>query len=425
MYRRPSVLFTLVLVLVLGLVAVVPAFAQENNTPTTSVYLPLITDNRLNTNITENTTSEGVANEADLTDGTDSINAASHNDTGVVFVTTNAAEPVRGNEIVMYQRAASGALTVTGRFPTGGQGLGSGLGSQDPLILSKNGRWLFAVNAGSNEISVFAVHPAGLILTDKVASGGVRPTSLTVRRNLLYVLNAGDVGNITGFKLNQQGKLAPLSNATHFLSNQGVGAAPAPAQVSFSPDGKNLIVSERATNLFDLYQVNQHGTVTSQLTQASAGITPFGFAFAEDNTLVVSEAFGGAAGASAVSSYRLENDQLHLISASVPTGETAACWIVISKDGTIAYTTNTGSTSLSGYRIEDKGHLILFNGRAGETGAGTGPTDASKSRDGRLVYVLSPRSQTVIGFVMQADGSLLSIGSFGGLQANAAGIAVL
>ena len=149
---------------------------------------------------------------------------------------------------------------------------------------------------------------------------------------------------------------------------------------------------------------------------------PFGFAFAEDDTLVVSEAFGGAANASAVSSYRLDDDQLQLVSASVPTGQTAACWIVISKDGKFAYSTNAGSESVSGYHVDDDGRLILFNGRAGETGVGTGPTDASKSRDGRFVYVLSPRSQTVIGFEMQADGALVSIGSFGGLQPNAAGI---
>lgn len=418
MLRKLSLLLTLVLVFVTA----VPAFAQESTTAARSVYLPLVVGNGQSVNATEEVPVEEVAAEEDLTDSAEEVAAADHNDKGIVFVATNASDPVRGNEIVIYQRAANGALTVTGRFPTGGQGLGSGLGSQDSLILSKNGRWLFAVNAGSHEISVFAVYPTGLVLTDKVASGGVRPTSLTVRKNLLYVLNAGDPGNITGFKLDRDGKLTPLADSTRFLSNNGAGAAPAPAQVSFSPDGDNLIVTERATNLIDLYKVNRRGLATGPVAQASAGVTPFGFAFAEDDTLVVSEAFGGAANASAVSSYRLDDDQLQLVSASVPTGETAACWIVISKDGKFAYSTNAGSESVSGYRVDDDGNLTLFNSRAGETGVGTGPTDASKSRNGRFVYVLSPRSQTVIGFEMQADGSLVSIGSFGGLQPNAAGI---
>ena len=418
MLRKLSLLITLVLVFVTA----VPAFAQETNTAARAVYLPLVAGNGQSVNATEEIPIEEVAAEEDLTDSAEEVAAADHNDKGVVFVATNSSDPVRGNEIVMYRRAANGTLTVTGRFPTGGQGLDSGLGSQDSLILSKNGRWLFAVNAGSHEISVFAVYPTGLVLTDKVASGGVRPTSLTVRKNLLYVLNAGDPGNITGFKLDRDGKLTPLADSTRFLSNNGAGAAPAPAQVSFSPDGDNLIVTERATNLIDLYKVNRRGLATGPVAQASAGMTPFGFAFAEDETLVVSEAFGGAANASAVSSYRLDDDQLQLVSASVPTGETAACWIVISKDGKFAYSTNAGSESVSGYHVDDDGRLTLFNGRAGETGVGTGPTDASKSRDGRFVYVLSPRSQTVIGFEMQGDGSLVSIGSFGGLQPNAAGI---
>lgn len=414
MLRRLSILLALVLTATL----IVPAFAQETSSNVGSVFLPIVAGNSQRVN-----DAEEVPAEADLTDNMDSVEAAGQTHPGFVFVSTNANDPVRGNEIVMYQRTADGVLTVSGRFPTGGQGLGGGLGSQDPVILSRNGRWLFAVNAGSNEISVFAVYPAGLILTDKLASGGVMPTSLTVRNNRLFVLNAGNPGNITGFKLNGNGKLTPLPNSTRNLSNNGVGAAPAPAQIAFSPDGKSLLVTERATNLIDLYTVNQQGVMSGPLTHPSAGMTPFGFAFAGDDTLVVSEAFGGAANASAVSSYMLKDGQLQLVSASVPTGETAACWIVISKDGKLAYTTNAGSASLSGYQVARTGHLTLFAGRAGETGVDTGPTDASKSRDGRLIYVLSPRSQTVIGFAMQADGSLVSLGSFGGLPANAAGMA--
>ena len=414
MLRKLSILLALVLAATL----VVPAFAQETSSPAGTVYLPLVAGTQQQV-----AGADEMPAEVDLTEGMDDVEAAGQIRTGFVFVSTNANDPVRGNEIVMYQRAADGALTLSGRFPTGGQGLGSGLGSQDPVILSNNGRWLFVVNAGSKEVSVFAVHPTGLVLTDKVASGGERPTSLTVRNNRLFVLNAGDPGNITGFRLNGQGKLTPLAASTGLLSNNGVGAAPAPAQVSFSPDGNYLVVTERATNLIGLYRVNQQGVVTGPVTTPSSGATPFGFAFAGDDTLVVSEAFGGAANASAVSSYQLKNGQLQLVSASVPTGETAACWIVISKDGERAYTTNAGSASLSGYQIGRAGGLTLFAGRAGETGVDTGPTDAGKSRDGRLIYVLSPRSQTVIGFVTQANGSLVAIGSFGGLPANAAGVA--
>lgn len=408
---------SLLLVLVLATIMNTPVFAQEQSTGANKVYLPLVSSREQE----QEAAADEVA-EANLTDLMDEVEAADSNESGVLFVTTNANDPVRGNEIVMYRRAVEGTLTVTGRFPTGGQGLGSGLGSQGALILSKNGRWLFVVNAGSNEVSAFQVRPTGLVLTDKVASGGVRPTSLTVRNNLLYVLNAGDPGNITGFKLGSSGKLTPLANSTRNLSNNGSGPAPAPAQISFSPDGTMLVVTERATNLIDTYMVDKKGLPTGPTPHTSSGVTPFGFAFAKE-TLVVSEAFGGTPGASAVSSYNLNKNGLQSVSASVPTGETAACWIVISKDGKYAYSTNAGSASVSGYRVNNDGQLTLLNGRAGDTGVGTGPTDPTISRDGRFIYVLSPRSQTVIGFMTQADGSLVSIGSFGGLQPGAAGIA--
>lgn len=401
------------LALLLSSVMMRPALAQDAATAVTKVYLPAISVSG----------GQDGAAEEDLTDTLSTVDAAAANGVGAVFVTTNANDLVRGNEIVMYRRAADGTLTVVGRFPTGGLGLGSGLGSQNALILSSNGRWLFVVNAGSNEISVFEVRAAGLILTDKVASGGIRPTSLTVRNNRLYVLNAGDPGNITGFKLDKYGKLNPLANSTRNLSNNGSGAAPAPAQISFSPDGARLIVTERGTNLIATYTMDSQALPSGPTTYPSSGVTPFGFAFARKGTLVVSEAFGGADNASAVSSYNWENGGLQLISASVPTGQTAACWIVVTKDGKFAYSTNAGSASLSGYQVNGDGSLTLLNSRAGETGEGTGPTDAAVSNNGRFVYALSPRSQTIIGFMVQGDGSLVSVGSFGGLQTGVAGIA--
>lgn len=414
MFRKLSVLLTLVLLVV----SVTPAFAQAPDATTRPVFLPLLSANGETSNATDTDNPE-----ENLTENGAVVEAADGDRGGIVFVSTNANDEVRGNEVVMYRRASDGKLTLTGRFPTGGQGLSAGLGSQGALTLSDNGRWLFVVNAGSNEISVFSVQAAGLTLTDKIASGGTRPTSLTVRNNLVYVLNAGDPGNISGFKLNRDGKLSALADSTRWLSNNGSGAAPAPAQVAFSPDGENLIVTERATNLLDLYKVGRNGLVKSSTVVNSAGITPFGFAFAKGNTLVVSEAFGGAANASAASSYRLDDGQLTLVSASVPTGQSAACWIVIAGDGKYAYTTNAGSASLSLYEVGRGGMLKLLNARAGDTGPGSAPIDAAASHNGRWLYALSASSQNVTGFGVQSDGSLTAVGSFGGLPKTAAGMA--
>ena len=341
---------------------------------------------------------------------------------GVVYTLTNSAS---GNEVVVFDRAADGTLTPAGSYATDGLGTGSGLGSQGALVLSENNRWLFAVNAGSDEISVFLVRPDSLILVDKVASGGDQPISLTVHGRLLYVLNAGGPGNITGFSIDRVGNLSPLSGSTRSLSNGGAGAAPGPAQISFSPDGDLLVVTEKATNLIDTYTVDEDGLANGPTTHASSGATPFGFAFSRRGFLIVSEAFGGATNQSALSSYEVDEDEFQVISPSLGTNQTAACWVVVTRNGRYAYTTNTGSGSVTGYRVGQDGSLSLLDadGRTGVTGEGSTPIDAALSGNSRYLYVLNAGTHDIAAFHVQANGSLVAIDGAGGLPAGAVGLA--
>ncbi len=331
-------------------------------------------------------------------------------DATAVYVMNNDAT---ANAILVFDRAADGTLTEAGSYPTGGVGTGSGLGSQGAVALSDNGRYLFAVNAGSNEISVFAADGTTLHLTDTVPSGGERPISLTVYGHMLYVLNAGGSGNITGFFVRGNGRLSSIPNATQHLSNDGVGDAPGPAQVSFTPDGRQLVVTEKGSNLILTYAVNRSGQAGAAAITTSEGMTPFGFDFTPWGTLIVSEAFGGAANASAASSYNFSHGMLEVVSSSVATNQTAACWVIVTPDGKYAYTTNTGSSSVTGYTVNPNGSIDLLdgNGRTGETGDGSSPIDAIISSDGQTLYVLSGGSNTVTAFHIAADGSLTNLGT--------------
>ncbi|MBI5461417.1 MAG: beta-propeller fold lactonase family protein [Gammaproteobacteria bacterium] len=323
---------------------------------------------------------------------------------GAVYTMSNAVD---GNKILAFSRADDGSLRPAGEYATGGLGSGAGLGNQNAVVLSKDGRWLFAVNAGSNQVSVFAVRRNGLVLVDTVDSGGVRPVSVTADRDVLYVLNAGS-DNITGYQLNRRGKLTPLPASTRPLSGAGTG----PAQISFSPDGDLLAVTEKATNRIDIYVVGEDGLATGPSVHASVGQTPFGFAFDRRGRLLVSEAAGGAFEASSVSSYTVTEDGgLQPISAAVPTTETAACWVVITGNGRYAYTTNAGSGSLAGYAIGRDGRLSLLNpdGRSGVTGAGSTPIDMAMSNNSRYLYTLNAGSDTVGAFRVEADGSLQAL----------------
>jgi DNA-binding beta-propeller fold protein YncE len=342
--------------------------------------------------------------------------AVGRNDPGAVYVLSNAAT---GNAVLRFDRSAQGALGTMTSFPTGGTGTGAGLGSQGAVVLSENERWLFAVDAGSNELAVFRIEGNGLELTDHVPSGGEMPISVTFRAGVAYVLNAGGAGNITGFTLSAQGQLTPLAGSTQPLS----GAATGGAQVEFTPDARQLVVTEKATNLILTYDVDASGVASAPTSHASSGMTPFGFAFMGRDRLIVSEAFGGAPDASALSSYVLGGG-FTPVSASVATTETAACWVAVSKNGRFAYTTNTGSGSVTGYAIAQDGSLTILDadGVTGSTGAGSSPIDLDFSDNGRFLYVLNAGTQTISAFALESDGSLFPIGGASGLPMGAAGL---
>lgn len=329
---------------------------------------------------------------------------------GRVFTSTNAAV---ANEVIAFDRAVDGTLTQAGGFATQGLGSGDALGSQGALVVSSGLDWLFVVNAGSNDVSVFRLINGNPMLMDREGSGGLRPVSIAVLGNLVYVLNAGSPNNVSGFKLDfGTGDLAPIPSASYSLSAAQTG----PAQVSFSPDGLWLVVTEKMTNLIDVFPAQANGQLGAMQSQPSSGQTPFGFGFRHGNQLIVSEAFGGATDASAVSSYTLDQTgALATVSGSVPTTETAACWIAIPNNMLWAYATNTGSNTVSGYFISAAGALVPLNGDGKTATTGPTPTDCVFGRDTRLLFVLNSGAASISSYRIAPGGALNSIGTFGTL----------
>jgi 6-phosphogluconolactonase len=352
-----------------------------------------------------------------LAGGASALAAAGSSGTaGAVYTSTNSPA---GNAVVIFSREANGTLAPAGIVPTGGLGTGAGLGSQGAVVHSENQRWLFVVNAGSNDVSVFAINGSGLSLAGRTPSGGIRPVSVTVYKDLVYVLNAGS-DSITGFRLSPDGTLTELVGSTRPLSGTDTGAA----QVQFTPDGRVLVVTERATNLIDTFAVGPDGMASGPQVWPSAGTVPFGFAITKDNVVVVSEA-----GARATSSYRVAPDgTLTSVSPSVGAQPQllAACWVVATKNGKFAYTANAGSAAISGFSIDHDGSLTLLDadGITGATGPGSGPIDMALSHNSQFLYVLSNRNMTIVAFGVNPDGSLTPLGSMtDGLMAGAVGLA--
>ena len=319
---------------------------------------------------------------------------------GAVFTLTNNTA---GNEVVVFDRMTDGSLGAQRSYSTRGTGTGGGLGNQGALALSDSGHWLLAVNPGSNSVSVFLAVGNFLYRTDTEASGGTTPVSVTIEDDVVYVLNAGS-DSVQGFKMSIYGTLKPLAGSRRALSGTGTAAA----QVEFNRDGDLLAVTEKATNRVLTFAVDGDGLLSQPTIQNSPTPTPFGFAFGRGDQLLVSEAAGGAAGASTLTSYRLNGDaSVNVVSAAVPSGQSAACWVVITRDGRFAYVSNTASGNLSTYGIGSTGAATLATAIAATTGSGSGPTDMALDRNSRFLYVLN--NTTIGAFRVGADGALTRI----------------
>jgi 6-phosphogluconolactonase len=345
---------------------------------------------------------------------------AAHAAPGAVYTLSNSSS---GNAVLVFSRAANGRLSPAGMFPTGGLGSGKGLGNQGALAIDEGNRFLFAVNPASNSISVFRVKENSLEWIEADPSGGVFPISVTVSHGVLYVLNnggaAGSTDTIAGFSVSQDGHLMPIVSGLA-LSGASVG----PAQIGFDTDGDVLLVTEKSTNNLDVFSVDANGVASGPTVIPSAGKTPFGFAFGKRNQVFVSDAFGGAANAGAVSSYAVVGNSLETITGVASDQQSAPCWVVLTNDGRFAYTTNTGSGTVSGYKIGFNGVLQLLNasGVTASTGAGSTPLDAAFSNDGRFLYVLTPGTNNIQGFSLRSDGSLTPLTQVTGSPSSASGL---
>ncbi len=346
----------------------------------------------------------------------------SANNSGAVFAMTNIAA---GNQIVVFSRMADGTLKAAGRVSTGGNGKGDDFDTQDGLVLSDNHRFLYACNAGSNDISVFAVSGAKLTLIQKINSEGVVPESLTFHDNLMYVLH-GSVAdnNISGFLVARNGTLSPLPYSTQPLSSP----IAVPGHVQFSPDGRVLVVTQKSVQLgvpagpfvIDTFTVGPDGRASEAHPQKSFGRRPFASYFRKDGLMLVVESHNPFPNQAAVSSYSVDSNtgDISVITGSEQNGQTDSCWVLLSKDERFAFTANFASGTISSFRVNTNGKIELINGAAAFTGATSEPTDIRISADGRFFYTLLRGSGTVAAFRIGANARLLPLGVIGGLPAN-------
>ncbi|MEO8576291.1 MAG: beta-propeller fold lactonase family protein [Gemmatimonadales bacterium] len=341
---------------------------------------------------------------------------------GGVYTSTNGTG---GNAIVAFSRAANGSLTSLGSFSTGGTGTGGTvdpLASQYAILLSDDNKLLFAVNAGSDDVSSFRVESdASLTLLSRQSSGGDRPVSLTQDGSLLYVLNAGD-NTVTGLRISGGGKLVAIPNSTRSLASGAAGAS----TIGVSPNGKYVLVTERGSNRIETFAVSPNGRLEAPVVTASSGAVPFGFDFTASGHPIITEA-GGAVPNGAVSSYSIgTTGSLSTITASLDAGGAASCWVILTADSRYAFVANSASNTIASVAVSSNATLTLLNAVSVNTGPNTTPIDVDLTEGDGFLFTLEARSGRVTGFLVGAGATLTAIGGAqagpgsGGLQGVAA-----
>lgn len=337
--------------------------------------------------------------------------SGSQSSPGAVFVLTNKTSK---NEVIAFGRAPNGVLSQTGRYSTGGNGIGTDFDTQGGLVLSSDHRYLYACNPGSDDLTVFAVNGSSLTVLQKIAAGD-EPLSLTIHANLLYVLDGSVAATqITGFTIGGDGMLTPLPGSTKALSSS-IGV---PGEVLFNPSGKLLAVTQKVASTIgptlDIFQIDENGLPGDAIANPSFGMRPFAEAFRKDGKLFVIESGLPNLNNAAVSSYGVyEGSGTVSPITSVKNGQTDGCWIVITENQKYAYTTNFASGTISSFRLKADGHIDLINGAAAFQGLKSEPVDLGLSADSRYLYNLLRGPGGVSAFRIEGNGTLTPLGLFG------------
>ncbi|WP_035803297.1 lactonase family protein [Kitasatospora mediocidica] len=334
--------------------------------------------------------------------GDDQSRGARH----AVFVQTD--DPA-GNRIVAYHRAQDGRLTAAGSYATGGLGgvldgsVVDHLASQGSLTYDARHALLYAVNAGSNTVTVFSVDGDRLTQRQIVGSGGRFPVSVAVHDDVVYVLNALDGGSVQGFTVHDR-RLSPRADWNRCLGLDP-DATPqfthTPGQVGIIADGSQLVVTTKANgNSLLVFALDHEGApADAPVTTVQSGTVPFGFVQHGPHLLVAQ------AGPNAVATVMVNPDGTATQSGAAPTGQAATCWDTLI--GRTVYASNAGSATVSGFRIGNGGVLEPL----GNTATHPGTVDSAASDNGRFLYVQTGAAGIVDEFQVNADGSLTALDS--------------
>jgi 6-phosphogluconolactonase (cycloisomerase 2 family) len=395
-----------------------------------------------------------------------SMQAAGH-----LYIQTNEVK----NAIIHYTRAADGAITEVERTATGGAGSGvykpiSGQASAPnafeaagSVILSPDKRFLFTTNGGDNSVSSFGVGDDGkLTLLDVKRTGNVvsglsgtaKSLAYSPATGTLFVLHAFGPDHVKLMSVDAEGRLRarpegytvntpekPLRVSTMVVLSpdekflvvgttfdQPAAANPdgSPILWADQPDGTKKSVASNAPDPDGIvvFPVQGDGSLGEGLFQDGGGGSPFYPAFLHqrpDHLVIGYAVADGVALATLDERGEIGTGPVVKIdtSAGLPS---ELCWLAVSPDDQWVFATNFGYSNISSFRIDgDVISLVHDSACPKVPGDGTfralngtvssGPSDNWLSPDGSHLYQIYANASKLIGYAVQADGSLSEVTS--------------
>ena len=291
----------------------------------------------------------------------------------VVYVQTNNFNDNQ-NAILAYRDKGNGSLEPLAGSPflTNGSGVGNPmqilgpLDSDYELRLSADGKFLLAVNSGSNTIAVFSIQQNGSLTHvpgSPFASGGQTPVAIDVSGNYVFVVNKSQdplhttplAPNYSTFTIDGAGKLTPVTGGKVETT-----AGSSPSNVLASRDGKYLFGTDwlgfmltPPVGTLRSFVVGSNGTLTS--APGSPYMPPNGTMPPDNGALGIwqhpsgNPLYVGLALQSKVAIYNINATTGALTFQSTVAAGTAACWIRTNAAGNHMYVLNSGDNTVQVY----------------------------------------------------------------------------
>ncbi|KAL7274681.1 hypothetical protein RUND412_002402 [Rhizina undulata] len=344
-----------------------------------------------------------------------------------IYFITNSAN----NYIVAVHVGANGLLTGSPVLtPTGGSGLSGmtatakraspdSLFSQDSLTVS--GNLLFAVNSGSNTLSMFMIdsqNPCKLTpVGTPQSTGGQFPQSVTYSAKLstACVNNSGAVDGVSCFKVNPQTGLSKLDASPRPFglgqSTPPLGPTQTASDLLFNEDSSALLVTVKGnpannfTGFLAAYPV-VNGVVSQQPVKSNPAGTAvlFGFSLLSPTTMIATDASFGAAILS-IDSALTATTQSRIVVAN----STAVCWSAFSPSTGSAYVTDVLQNRIGEINTQTGQLVQIFDVNNGNLGN----TDTAVA--GNFLYALSPANNTHVAVmdISGGAGKIVAVQNFG------------